>query len=53
MTNMSKRQLLKILRSLLSGDPEADHAKADKALIEFINDKDIAKAYEAIEKWYA
>lgn len=35
------------------GDIESAHYCADEALLEFIGDKEITVAYEAIEKWYA
>lgn len=34
-------------------DVEHDHAEADDLLIEYINDPEIEKAYDRIEKWYA
>lgn len=34
-------------------DPEADHLNADELLLEFINDPEVTKAFEYIEKWYA
>ena len=34
-------------------DEELAHVEADKALLEFINDVDIQKAFDAIDKWYA
>ena len=33
-------------------DPEIAHIKADELLIEFINDKDIANAFDGITKYY-
>jgi hypothetical protein len=51
---MTKRKLLEILAGCeRSPDTETAHADADDALIEFINDNDIKKAYEKIAKWYA
>lgn len=34
-------------------DPEADHIEADKLLLAFIDDGEVAAAFEAIAKWYA
>jgi hypothetical protein len=58
MTKAEKREkLLNTLRELAEpkthSDIEANHAKADDALLEYINDKDITEAYKKIEKWYA
>ncbi len=58
MTKAEKREkLLNTLRALANqerpSDIEADHSKADDALIEYINDKEITEAYAKIEKWYA
>jgi hypothetical protein len=49
---MTREQLLQILRNP-SGDTEADHARADDALLAYINDPEITEAYNAIERWYA
>jgi hypothetical protein len=35
------------------GDAEAIHWEADRALLDFIDDKEIEKAFDALEKWYA
>jgi len=34
-------------------DTEEEHVAADQALVEFINDAEVARAYDAISKWYA
>lgn len=34
-------------------DSEADHIKADKLLLEFINDERVTVAFDYISKWYA
>lgn len=34
-------------------DIEADHSEADDLLVKYINDPEITKAYERIDKWYA
>lgn len=50
---MTKEYLLARLREMEGGDPENDHAEADRLLLDFINDPEIAAAYKAIPKWYA
>lgn len=50
---MTKEELIKKLIEADDGDNESSHIQADKLLIEFINDPDIAEAYNAIDKWYA
>lgn len=52
---MTRDELLAALRKLQGegGDREANHEEADAALLEFINDKEITEAFDAIEKWYA
>jgi hypothetical protein len=34
-------------------DTENGHGEADALLLEFINDPEIEKAYDEVEKWYA
>jgi hypothetical protein len=34
-------------------DAEENHKEADAALLEYIDDVEITKAFEKIEKWYA
>ncbi len=49
-----KKALIERLERLASlNDRESAHGEADDALIEYINDPEIAAAYSAIEKWYA
>jgi hypothetical protein len=52
---MTKEELLKFLRDHegATGDPEVTHIEADRALLAYINDDEITKAFEAITKWYA
>lgn len=51
---MTKHELLAALELYVDwGDPEIGHAKADEALLAFINDKDITAAFEAVPRWYA
>ena len=51
----SKEVLLKSLGEIakIGGDQEAAHLAADRALIQYINDPEVKKAYEKIPKWYA
>jgi len=51
-----KVKLLRYLRTLRkdwSHDPEVAHSYADRALLLYMGDAAITKAYEAIDKWYA
>ena len=51
---MIKEELLKELKKLNKlSDKEHAHGRADELLIEYIGDKDIKKAFEKIELWYA
>ena len=51
---MNKEELIAKLNEFAETfDTEVGHSRADDALIEFINDEDISKAYNAISKWYA
>jgi len=55
---MEKEQLLKELaKEETYGDGVVDtektHIKADKLLLEFINDSEITKAFNKIDKWYS
>jgi len=56
---MTKDELLTELRKLDAEvnpdwrDYEGDHINADKLLIEYINDPEIAEAYSNVGKWYA
>lgn len=49
---MKKEELIKKLNGL-NRDPEMNHSKADELLLEYINDWDIADAFNNIRKWYA
>lgn len=49
-------EALHALRDLASGDVEVAHARADKILVNLLNDlgiRKVAKLYDSIEKWYA
>lgn len=37
----------------LKDDEEVMHVKADEALLEYINDPEVTKAFDSIDKWYA
>ena len=54
---MTKKELLasklRKINFTSSGDTEADHGKADDLLLGFINDAEVNKAYDSIDKWYA
>ena len=51
---MTKEELLKRLGECRrNGDTESAHADADKALIAYINDNDVATAFGLVDKWYA
>lgn len=51
---MDKSELLKILKECSEDrDIESAHVNADEALIRFINDKEVAEAYEVVGKWYS
>jgi hypothetical protein len=46
-------RLLEQLRDLRGGDPEVDHQRADRLLLEYIDDRAVTEAFDAIDKWYA
>lgn len=48
-----KEKLIQALVALVDGDTERNHEAADNLIIEYINDKEIKKAYEDIDKWFA
>ena len=51
----TREQVIAALSKLAqdSSDPEVSHVEADTIILEYIGDKDIKKAFDAIEKWYA
>ena len=49
---MTKEELIKKLEELDEG-PEENHQLADRALLDYIDDPDIRKAWQAIGKWFA
>lgn len=53
---MTKKELLAKLKQIdfdYGRDQEVAHSMVDDALLEYIDDKDITEAFNAIEKWYA
>ena len=51
---MTKEELIKKLFDLTCYyDLEKAHIKADILLLEYINDEEITKAFNDIDKWYA
>ena len=54
---MTRDELLKLLHDRaeegFDGDVEAIHSEADEALLAYLNDDEITKAFGAVPKWYA
>ena len=51
---MTKQELLeKLAEYARSGDEEVAHLKADEALLDYIDDREIKDAFNKIDKWYA
>ena len=54
---MTKDELIQRLNFIAFGglrdDEEVMHVKADEALLEYINDPEVTKAFDSIDKWYA
>ena len=54
---MTRDELICRLNFIASGglkdDEEVMHVKADEALLEYINDPEVTKAFDSIDKWYA
>ena len=51
---MTRDELLADLRRAQElDDTEAAHAWADDALLDYINDPEVTRAYGDIKKWYA
>lgn len=51
-----KDDALASLKAIGNGDPERGHSQADQVLVDFITVlgfKEVADAYDEIEKWYA
>jgi len=49
----NKEELLKRLKECTEYDTEAGHSAADDALLQYINDDEISKAFKSLERWYA
>jgi hypothetical protein len=55
----TKKDLILALKAIIqrqktdSFDPECDHVDADELLLAYINDPDVTKTFNDIEKWYA
>lgn len=45
--------ILKQCITLSQGDPDYAHGEADRALLNYINDKEITELFDNIIKWYA
>lgn len=53
---MDKKKLIIELQKISrteNDDYETTHYKADKLLLQYINDEEITKAYENVGKWYS
>lgn len=50
---ISKDQTLLALNECRDLDPELAHAEAEELLLKYINDKEIAKAFENVPKWFS
>ena len=51
---MTKEDAVAQLKALAgSDDPEVAHSHADSILLKLIDDPEVTKAFDAIEKWYA
>jgi len=55
---MNKEDLIKALLALevdetSPGDQVECHVAADELLLEYINDKGVSDAFEAVDKWYS
>lgn len=53
---MTKNDLitqLKLLALSPEGDKEQDHNLADELLLDYINDPEVTRAFNSIDKWYA
>lgn len=53
---MTKEELIEKLKELKQRnerEAEGTHIEADELLLKFINDPDVSKAFEDLERWYA
>jgi hypothetical protein len=53
MTKADLADRLNEIAANFNGDPEAAHGFADSLLIAYINDHEVTKAFDRVEKWYA
>ena len=44
-------ELLRIA-AIEDGDEVSNHIEADRLLLQFINDEEVTKAFNTIDKWY-
>lgn len=45
-------KLIITLKKLKGTDPEDGHIEADNALLEYINNSEVTKAFNELTKWY-
>ena len=50
---MEIKELITKLREIKTGDEEINHLKADRLLLEFINNPEVKEAFYELDKWYA
>jgi len=52
---MTIEELIQSLKNIKAngGDEERDHSKADRLLLDYINNQEVSDAFDAIDKWYA
>lgn len=50
---MAVEELIEELKKLANDDPEENHLEADELLLKFINNEEVAKAFNDIKKWYS
>jgi len=48
---MTKQELIEKLKNVKGLKPEA-HIQADKLLLEYIDDTEVMKTFDNIDKWY-
>lgn len=47
-----KAELIEALEDCAGWDEEEGHVRADRLLVDYVDDAEVRKAYEAIRKWY-
>jgi hypothetical protein len=50
---IDRDELLFRLRECIDWDNETAHIYADSALLDFVDDEEVTRAFNNIEKWYA